>query len=135
MLYLVLKSLHVTAMVAWMAAMFVVPLVLVRRPEPKVLAALRSVLLNVTTPSMFLTLGLGLWLAQDAGWFRAGWLQLKLVLVVLLTGLHGVISGQTRRLLADPDYTPSSILRVVPWGVLLCVAAIALLAIGKPELW
>lgn len=134
MLYLVLKSLHVTAMVAWMAGMIVAPLVLARRPEPGALAPLRWVLLRLTTPSMFVTLGLGLWLAQDGEWFRAGWLQLKVVLVIVLTGLHGVISGQARRLAADPDYVASPILRVVPWAVLFCVGAIALLAIVKPDL-
>jgi len=133
-LYLVLKPFHVTAMVAWMATMIVAPLVLVRRAEPKALASLRWVLLDLTTPSMFITLALGLWLAQEAGWFRAGWLQLKLVLVIILTGLHGVISGQARRLAADPDYAASPILRSVSWIVLLCVAGVALLVIIKPEL-
>lgn len=135
MLYLVLKSLHVTAMVAWMAAMIVAPLVLARRPEPKALASLRWVLLKVTTPAMFITLALGLWLAQEAEWFRAGWLQLKLVLVIILTGLHGVISGQARRLAADPDYAALPILRSAPWMVLVCVAGVALLVIIKPDLW
>jgi uncharacterized membrane protein len=140
-LYLVLKAFHVTALTVWMAGMIVVPLLLTRPPapgrerDPTTLAALRGFATRVTSPAMLATLGLGLWLAQDAGWFRASWLQLKLVLVLILTGLHGVVAGQSRRLVAEPGMPASALLRAVPWLTLACLAGIALLAIVKPGLW
>jgi protoporphyrinogen IX oxidase len=127
-----LKALHVAAMVTWMAGMIVAPALAARGPGPHVLAALRSHLARVTTPAMVATLGLGLWMAQDAGWFRAGWLQAKLGLVFVLAGLHGVLSGQMRRLATEPDRTPPPWLGALSWVALACVLAIAVLAVIKP---
>lgn len=37
---------------------------------------------------------LGIALAQQAGWWASGWLQAKLVLVVVLSGTYGFLSGR-----------------------------------------
>lgn len=52
----------------------------------------------VTTPAMLLVWSFGLVVALSGGWLADGWLQAKLVLVVLLSALHGMQSGQLRRL-------------------------------------
>lgn len=135
MLYLVLKALHVVAVMAWMAGMIVMPFILASRPGPSVLATARSSLSRLTTAAMLLALALGIWLAGDAGWFREAWLQLKLALVLALTALHGVVAGQARRFAADPERRAPRLLVAVPWATLACIAGVAFLAIVKPRLW
>ena len=76
---------------------------------------------------------LGLWafgigLAASGGWFTYGWLQAKLVLVVLLSAIHGLQSGQIRRLAAGKAVQPlRAEALVVP-----AVIATAVLAVIKP---
>jgi putative membrane protein len=141
----VLKALHVTAMVAWMAGMVATPPLVARASRSRrgpdaggagdgaLLAALRAHNSRVTAPAMLLALALGLWLAQDAGWFRAGWLQAKLVLVLALAALHGVLAGQLRRLVADPAYAAPGWVGRLHLAVLALVLGIAVLAISKPH--
>ena len=87
----------------------------------------------VTTPAMLLVWGLGLTLATSGQWFTAGWLQAKLVYVVLLSGLHGIQTGHLRRIAVG---TPAvAIGTTVPWPsvlVLVTAATIAILAVAKP---
>lgn len=125
MLYPWLKALHVAAVMTWMAGMVAAPAILARAPGRDAAAAMRWHFVRVTTPAMILALALGLWLAQDGGWFRAGWMHAKLVLVAILTGLHGVLSGQLRRRAAGAGQS------VTPWiGGLSAVAVAAILAIA-----
>ncbi|WP_454254040.1 CopD family protein, partial [Pseudomonas sp. Marseille-Q7302] len=51
----------------------------------------------VTTPAMLLVWVLGFMLAMTAHWLADHWLQAKLVLIVILSSLHGVQSGRLRR--------------------------------------
>lgn len=82
----------------------------------------------VTTPAMLSVWAFGIGLASAGGWFTSGWLQAKLVLVVLLSAIHGLQSGQIRRLAAGLDVKPRRpAALVVP-----AVIAIAVLAVVKP---
>ena len=82
----------------------------------------------VTTPAMLSVWAFGIGLACAGGWFTSGWLQAKLVLVVLLSAIHGLQSGQIRRLAAGLDVKPRRpAALVVP-----AVVAIAVLAVVKP---
>lgn len=82
----------------------------------------------VTTPAM-----LGAWafssgLAVLGGWFPYGWLQVKLVLVVMLSAGHGLQSGQIRRLAIGYGAKPlRGAALIVP-----AVITIAVLAVVKP---
>ena len=53
---------------------------------------------RVTTPAMIVVWALGIALAFSGSWFSSSWLQVKLALVIVLSGLHGVQSGALRRL-------------------------------------
>lgn len=134
-MYLSIKALHVASVITWMGGMIVVPAALAGGTGPGRSDAIRLHFSCVTTPAMILALVLGLWLAQDAGWFRAGWLQAKLILVIGMTGLHGTLSGQLRRLGTGHAH----IVPVwIPWlstAAMIVVLAIAILAVVKPPLW
>ena len=55
---------------------------------------------GIMLPAMIAAWITGPWLAIQGGWLRAGWLHGKLLLVVLLTGLHGYLSAERKRLAA-----------------------------------
>jgi putative membrane protein len=79
-----------------------------------------------------MTWGIGLWLAWRGGWFSSPWLQAKLGLVVVLSGLHGWAVGAVRSFAEGGQrrgvrfYVGVNIA-----GVLLTVAVIVL-AVVKP---
>jgi protoporphyrinogen IX oxidase len=89
----------------------------------------------VTTPALLLAWGCGTWLALQAGWFASGWLHVKLVLVIVLSALHGRVSAALRRASASVTQSPQvpdRAWRVAPALALAGVTAIAWLALMKP---
>ena len=85
-LYLWLKAFHVIAVIAWMAGMLYLPRLFVYHCEAeagskqsetfKVME--RRLLRAIINPAMVATWVLGLWLAFDGGFLKAGWLHGKL---------------------------------------------------------
>src|SRR5580700_923400 len=93
-----IKALHIISVIAWMAGMLYLPRLFVYHCEAetgskqsetfKIME--RRLLRVIINPAMIATWLSGLWLAWSAGLFSAGWLHAKLLLVVLLTGVHGL---------------------------------------------
>lgn len=132
-LYPWLKALHVAAAFAFVGGVLAVSVFLQAMPanSPLVAPIARGVRRwdqVVTTPAMLLVWGLGLTLATAGHWFAAGWLQAKLVLVVILSGLHGVQSGRLRRVAGGVAIQPSYAAMLVIGGIV----GIAVLAVVKP---
>lgn len=132
-LYPWLKALHVAAALAFVGGTLAVSLFLAAVPEGDPGAAsmargIRGWDQAVTTPAMLLVWALGLTLAMTGHWFAEGWLQAKLVFVLVLSGLHGVQSGRLRRLAGGAVIPP---LRTAPFAI-GCAIVIALLAVAKP---
>ena len=105
-IYLWLKIGHVTFMVFWLAGLFMLPrqciYLLDHAPgspgEAKWAdrsAKLRKIIL---TPSLIVVWVLGLLMAYGGGWFDNGWLHAKLALVVALTGYHGWLVAQSKKM-------------------------------------
>ncbi len=131
-LYAWLKALHVAAAITFVAGVLNVAVVLAAaQPERTGMArAVRHWDQRVTTPAMLLVWALGLALALTGGWFRSGWLLAKLVLVIGLSGVHGVQSAKLRRL-AGGTATTASLHLAAPL-VVGCAIAIAILVVVKP---
>src|SRR4051812_41106762 len=105
--YLWLKALHVATVVTWVGGTLAVAVTIadIRSTVAEqavgqfaVLKAVQRWDRRVTTPAMLLVWTLGLTLAHQGGWFTDAWLMAKLAAVVLLSALHGVLSGALRRL-------------------------------------
>lgn len=129
-----LKALHVAAALTFVGGVMAVSVFLRAAPpdDPFVAPIARGVRRwdqMVTTPAMLLVWGFGLTLAMAGHWFAAGWLQAKFVLVVILSGLHGVQSGRLRRA-ARGAHTQRSYVAMVVVG---CAVGIALVAVAKPR--
>ena len=104
-----IKALHIIAVIAWMAGMLYLPRLFVyhcdaepgsRQSETfKVME--RRLLKAIINPAMIVTWLAGLYLAWAGHWFSAGWLQAKLALVVVLSGVHGFFSRCVKDFSAD----------------------------------
>ena len=127
-----LKALHLASAGVWIGGMTLVA-ALAAGADAAHAAALRRAWARIVTPAMLAALALGLWLALDGGWFRSSWLPPKLVLVLLLAGLHGVLSGRLRRAAEGRGAAaaPGWLQAAVP----AALAVVAWLAVAKPRLW
>jgi len=137
MVYSAVKALHIYAMVLWMGGTLAAGLLLLwaRRADAvdaRAVGFMRRWDRRVTTPSMVVVWIIGLWMAHDAGLWSAGWLQLKLVFVVLLSAVHGIVTGGLRRLVASGKTALSARSAAVVPVTLVLLPVILLLAVVKP---
>src|ERR1700742_4437765 len=92
------KALHIIAVIAWMAGMLYLPRLFVyhclaergsvQSETFKVME--RRLLKAIINPAMIVTWLLGLWLAWMSSAYTAHWLQAKFVLVLAMSGVHGL---------------------------------------------
>ncbi len=131
--YLWLKAAHVAAALLFVGGVSATALALaVLSAMPQADRQLVSTILRydrtVTVPAMIAVWLLGIGLAISGAWFGQGWLSVKLGLVVLLSGLHGLQAGGLRKLAAGGS---PSVLQSIPL-VVLATIGIAILAVAKP---
>ena len=100
--------------------------------EARLIHALRRWHRRVTTAALLIAWACGVWLALRAGWFHSGWLHVKLVLVLALSGLHGALSAALRHAGAPDPAVPSIAWRVAPVLALGAIGAVIWLAVVKP---
>jgi putative membrane protein len=95
--YLLFKSLHLIAVISWMAGLLYLPRIFVYHSENnnEIISSVfktmeRKLYYYIMTPAMVLSWLFGLVLIHEIGFDQLAnlWLQLKLVLVILLTGYH-----------------------------------------------
>lgn len=140
MTYLWLKAGHIIFMVFWLAGLFMLPRQMiylhpaVPESEESKLWAKRMGLLRkiILTPSIIVVWILGLLLAQTLQVWGEGWLHAKLLLVVALSGFHGYMVAQSKKMATGKRPLSEKQLRLfgeVP-GILL--ALIVVLVIVKP---
>jgi putative membrane protein len=92
----------------------------------------RRLLRAIINPAMVATWVLGLWLAWSGGWFTAGWLHAKLVLVLAMSAVHGMLSRWVRDFAADRNRHPQKFYRIINEVPTLLLIGIVILAVVKP---
>jgi putative membrane protein len=147
MTYLWIKSLHVLFVMAWVAAVFYLPRILVNIAEAKSDAAIKERLelmgrrLYRFGHMMFglaFIFGLTLWqgwrVLPDAlpHWGQVGWLHAKLGLVVLLLAYFVWTGRLVKRSAAGGDLPPARTLRMLNELPVLLLLGVIFLAIAKP---
>ena len=134
MTYLWLKAGHIIFMVFWMAGLFMLPrqMIYLHPVAPdsaesalwgRRMALLRRIIL---TPSLVVVWVLGLLLAQTLQVWGEGWFHAKLLFVLLLSGFHGYMVAQSRRMVSGERPLSEKQLRLfgeVP-GILLALIVI-----------
>ncbi|MBI0177196.1 protoporphyrinogen oxidase HemJ [Bartonella apis] len=129
-----IKSFHVIAIICWMAGMFYLPRLFVyhcraetgsKQSETfKIME--RRLLRAIINPAMIASWITGLWLAWEVYALQGGWLHLKLLVVVILSGYHGLLSRGVRHFAEDRNNISEKtwrILNEVP-TVLMIIAVI-----------
>lgn len=132
--YLWIKVLHATAAIVFFSGVVAISLFLsvagASTPPPQIIHRVRRWDRRIVQPAMVATWGLGLFIASLGHWLAQGWwLIVKVILVVLLTAIHGMQAIRLRRL--GEGIAQQRIAWISP-TLLALVAAIVSLVIGKP---
>ncbi len=124
------KAGHLVALFVWIGGMVAVALAL-RKPVTSYLKQLKAYDRVVTSPAMVFAWTFGILLGVQGGRFTEPWLGIKIILVLVLSGLHGVLAGKLRRATTTEDDSEASAPLLLPIGLVL-VILIVLLVIFKP---
>ena len=138
--YLWLKAVHVLAIISWMVGMLYLPRLFVYHEEAGTGSAQaltfevmeRRLQRGIMLPAMIAAWITGPWLAIQGGWLKAPWLHGKLLLVVLLTGLHGYLSAERKRLASGRSQRTARQFRIINEVPTVLLVGIVLLVIIKP---
>lgn len=134
------KALHVIAVIAWMAGMLYLPRLFYYHAEaaPGSEASERfkrmelRLLKIIINPAMIAVWLLGLTLAFVSGAWMEGWLQAKFVLVMAMSGLHGVFSRWRKDFARDSRRHAQRFYAVANEIPALLMIVIVVLAVVKP---
>lgn len=135
-----LKALHLAFMVCWFAGLFYLPRLFVYHSMATAssvrdqLVVMERRLYRFVTPFAILTVFFGLWLlALEPGYYlRAGWMQVKLLLVALLVAYH-IYCGHLLRELAEGRSTRSDrYFRIFNELPVLILFPVIILAVLRP---
>ncbi|HVY59670.1 MAG TPA: protoporphyrinogen oxidase HemJ [Xanthobacteraceae bacterium] len=135
-----IKAFHILAVIAWMAGMLYLPRLFVYHcgAEPgsqqsetfKVME--HRLLKRIINPAMIVVWVLGLWMAWEGGWYRSGWLQTKVVLVLVMSGIHGMFVRWVRDFGNDRNQHSEKFYRIINEVPTVLLIAIVLLVVLKP---
>ena len=135
-----IKAFHVISVIAWMSGMFYLPRLFVYHTETtpgsaeserfKVME--QRLLKIIVNPAMVATWVFGLTLAIVTGAYEEHWLQVKFVLVVLMSGLHGYFAGRVRAFAQDLNDKPARFYRILNEVPPLLMVFIVILVIVQP---
>lgn len=139
-IYLFLKSGHVIFMVFWLAGLFMLPrqciYMLDHAPgsegEAKWATRMGKLRRIILTPSLIIVWVLGLTMAISGGWFTEGWLHAKLTLVLAMTGYHGWLVAQTKKMARGERPLSEKTLRMIGEVPGLLLVLIVFLVYLKP---
>ena len=140
MLYLVLKSLHIIAVIAWMAGMLYLPRLYVYHADVKLGSPQsetfkimeRRLLRAIINPAMVATWIFGLILAYLGDYWLQGWFIAKLALVLALSGVHGAFSRWRKDFEADRNTRSARSYRIWNEVPTLLMIGIVFLVVLRP---
>ena len=136
-----LLGLHIIAVIAWMAGMLYLPRLFVYHAgtmpgsESSELFKImeRRLLKAIINPAMIAALILGILLLWSRDWvqLREGWMHGKLLALFFMFGVHGVLSGHTRRFAEDQRAKTARYYRVLnEIPTVLMVSIVLLVVVG-----
>ena len=135
-----IKALHVIAVISWMAGMLYLPRLFVYHCETETgskqsetFKAMEERLLKVIiNPAMIVAWGAGLYLAWAGHLFLVWWLYGKLLLVVMLSGVHGFLAGRVRDFALDRNTKSQNFYRIINEIPAILMIGIVILVVVKP---
>ena len=139
-LYPWIKALHVISVIAWMAGMLYLPRLFVYHadtpkgsPQSETFKVMeRRLLRAIINPAMIATWLFGLAMAFLGDLWDQPWLWAKFALVLILSGLHGMLSRWRRDFEHDRNTRPARFYRMVNEVPTVLMIGIVVLVIVKP---
>jgi len=137
--YMWIKAMHVIAVISWMAGMLYLPRLFVYHTEAGQDSPIsltfqimeRRLLRYIINPAMIASFVFGIWMLvlQPELLTGQGWMHAKLMLVLLLGGVHGMLS-KYRRQLEKGTCTKSAryfrVLNEVPTAIMVLVVILVI---------
>ncbi len=139
--YLLFKSLHLIAIVSWMAGLLYLPRIFVYHSEADhesqktVFKTMERKLYNyIMMPAMLLSWLFGMLLIYSLGFsiFYELWMQLKTTLVVILTFYHFLLGKYLREFAIDNNIKPSKYFRIINEVPTIILIVVVFLVVFKP---
>ncbi len=138
--YLWLKAVHVLAIISWMVGLLYLPRLFVYHveagngsPQAATFQIMeRRLMKAIMLPAIIVVWVTGIWLMVQGGWYKAGWLHWKILLVLALSGLHGYLSVERKKLAAGTSRRSSRDFRILNEVPTLLLIGIVVLVIVKP---
>ncbi|RFC64530.1 protoporphyrinogen oxidase HemJ [Fulvimarina endophytica] len=135
-----IKSLHIFAVISWMAVLLYLPRLFVyhteagpKTPQSETFKVMeRRLLRGIGTPSMIVTWAAGLWLAAKVFEFQGAWLHAKIAFVVVLTAMHMFLAASMRRFANDANTRSSRFWRIMNEVPAVLLVIIIVLVVVKP---
>ena len=143
--YLLFKSIHLIAVISWMAGLLYLPRIFVYHSEAirnnksedlietfKVME--RRLLVYIMNPAMIVSWVFGLLLIHTIGMDNFGsiWLQLKLVFVIILTVFHFFLFQCLRKFVENRNTYSSKFYRIINEIPTVLLVGIILIVVFKP---
>ena len=140
--YLWVKALHIISVIAWMAGMFYLPRLFVYHcdaapgsPQSETFKVMeRRLIRAIINPAMVATFVFGLILLANlpSGTWSEAWIWVKLALVVVLAGFHGMLSRWRRDFEADRNTRSAKFYRIANEIPTVAVIIIVIMVVVKP---
>ncbi len=140
-LYLLFKSLHLIAVISWMAGLLYLPRIFVYHSnvsgesQKDIFKVMERKLYNyIMMPAMLLSWLFGVLLIHSLGFaiFNELWMQIKIVLVVVLTGYHFLLGKYLNDFAIDRNLKSSKFYRIINEVPTFILIVVVFVVIFKP---
>ena len=140
-IYLLFKSLHLIFVISWMAGLLYLPRIFVYHSENnnEIITTVfktmeRKLFYYIMTPSMILSWLFGILLISEIGFDQLAhsWLQLKLILVILLTTYHFYLGLLLNKFKFNENKKSSKFFRYINEIPTLFLILIVFIVVFKP---
>ena len=140
-LYLLFKSLHLIAVISWMAGLLYLPRIFVYHSEAThdsqrdIFKTMERKLYNyIMMPAMLLSWLFGILLIQNIGInvFSELWMQIKTISVVILTYYHFLLNKYLREFAGDGNTKSSKFFRIINEIPTILLIVVVFVVVFKP---
>ena len=139
--YLLFKSLHLIAVISWMAGLLYLPRIFVYHSEAshesqkQVFRTMERKLYNyIMMPAMLLSWLFGILLIYSLGFniFKEFWMQIKIVSVLILTHYHFILGRYLQDFATDSNRKSSRFYRIINEVPTIILIVVVFVVVFKP---
>ena len=140
-LYLLFKSLHLIAVISWMAGLLYLPRIFVYHsdathdPQKDIFKVMERKLYNyIMMPAMLLSWLFGVLLIHSLGItiFFELWMQIKIILVLILTFYHFLLGKYLNNFALDDNHKSSKFYRIINEVPTIILIVVVFVVVFKP---